>query len=550
VSGLSPDGLILSGVNTGAGGSITKTGNGSLILTGASTFTGGVALQAGSLIFGADSNPSTVGATVTAGPIGTGTLTITDGAKILAGGATRTIANNVTANSQLIFGTSAQSLTLNGVVSFGTANPTITVENNFAGNVGIAMTLGAAFGATGGFNTFTKNGAGQLVISAASNPNLTAAITINDGWLTTTTQYALGGSLYTAGPCCSTSMAAPTSMVPRTSSSRTRSTSRANGIIHASVGSTAIGPVTMAAGSTALGIQGGHTNTIFGGLTMNGTTASTLHTFNQLNVLGTLAGSTPSITKQGVANLVLGGASTYAGNIIVDQGQIEARVGSTVPANEQLTSAGTITVNPGAALRVLSAANIGATATTVNTNNDGIGAFGLGYNGALPGSVTFATTSGTVDGTLAIDVVGYSTAINLGALGPNNRLFLGSTASGANNASYTATTLGVGAGSTYRLGTGGGTLQHQLPGPCRRKLSHHRRGHRHTWSQPHSATAARWFSTPRTPTPAARPSTATAFSRSEMRAPRLGTDQFQQRALQSQPDRPWRHAAPSTLLRR
>jgi fibronectin-binding autotransporter adhesin len=192
---------------------------------------------------------------------------------------------------------------------------------------------------------------------------------------------------------------------------------------------------------------------------MNGSTGSTLHTFNQLNVLGTFAGSTPSVTKQGVANLILGGASTYAGNIIIDQGALEARVGSTTPANEQLTSAGTITVNAGAALRVLGAANIGTTVTTVNTNNDGIGAIGLGYNGALPGSVSFVSTSGTVDGTLAIDVVGYSTAIDLGALGPNNRVFLGSTSGG----NYTATTLGAGAGSAYRLGTGGSTLQINSP---------------------------------------------------------------------------------------
>jgi fibronectin-binding autotransporter adhesin len=324
VSGLSPSGLILSGINTGAGGSIIKTGNGSLILTGASTFTGGVALQAGSLIFGADSTPNTVGATVTAGPIGTGTLTITDGAKILAGGATRTIANNVTANTQLIFGTSAQSLTLNGVVSFGTTTPTITVENNIAGNGGIVMTLGAAFGSAGGFTGFTKNGAGQLLINAASNANLTGTITINDGWLAVGSQYALGGSLYTAGPALNFNGGSYLNAITNVFVQNAVNFG-ANGILHASAASTAIGAVTMASGSTALGIQGGQTNTIFGALTMNGSTGSTLHTFNQLNVLGTFAGSTPSVTKQGVANLILGGASTYAGNIIIDQGALEAR---------------------------------------------------------------------------------------------------------------------------------------------------------------------------------------------------------------------------------
>ncbi|MCX6839396.1 MAG: autotransporter-associated beta strand repeat-containing protein [Verrucomicrobia bacterium] len=467
--GLSSNSLNIPAIITGAGASnvLNLAGTGSVVLAGANTFgaigSTSVNLQGGSLIFGADSTPSTVGAVITASPVGLGNLVITDGAKILAAGAARVIANNITANTQLISGISAQNLTLNGIITFGTANPTINVENNIAGNGGITTTLGAAFASGGGFNTFTKTGAGQLVISAPSNPNLTAPITINDGWLTTTTQYGLGGSNYTAGPALNFNggsyLNGATNVFVQNAVNF-----GANGILHASVGNSAIGPVTMAAGSTALGTQGGQTTTIFGALTMNGTTASTLNTFNQLNVLGTLAGSTPSITKQGTANLILGGASTYAGNIIVDQGVLEARVGSSTPANEQLTSAGTITVNPGAALRVLSAANIGATATTVNTNNDGIGAIGLGYNGALPGSVTFATTSGTVDGTLAIDVLGYSTAVDLGALGPNNRVFLGSSAStGGNNASYTATTLGVGAGSTYRLGTGGGLLNINAP---------------------------------------------------------------------------------------
>jgi autotransporter-associated beta strand protein len=467
-AGLSPNSLLVPAVISGAGATnvLNLAGTGSVTLSGASTF--GIAgstsinLQGGSLIIGADSTPSTVGATITASPLGLGTLVITDGAKILAGGVvagTRTVANPITANTQLTFGVAQQNLTLNGTVSFGTANPTITVENNFAGNSQLTMALGASFGSAGGFNSFTKAGPGLLAINATSNNSLTGTITVNDGWLQVGSQYALGGSLYTAGPAVTINGGSYNNNVANVFVQNAVNYT-ANGLLSATQGSTAIGPVTMGAGSTALGIQGGQFNTIFGGLTMNGTTATTLFATNTLNVLGTFGGSTPSVTKQGVtSNLVLGGASTYAGNIIVDMGGLESRVGSSTPANEQLTSAGTITVNPGALIRVLSAANIGATATTVNTNNDGIGAFGLGYNGALPGSVTFATTSGTVDGTLGIDVVGYSTAVDLGALGPNNRVFLGSTSGG----NYTATTLGVGTGNTYRLGTGGSTLQINSP---------------------------------------------------------------------------------------
>jgi autotransporter-associated beta strand protein len=138
VSGLSANGLILSGVNIGAGGSYNKTGTGSLILTAASTFTGTSTLAAGSIIFGVDSTPSALGSTVTAGPIGTGTLNITgNDTRLVASVATRTLANAITVSNPsntLNFGVTQFGLTLNGAVTFATATPTITVENAFQAN--------------------------------------------------------------------------------------------------------------------------------------------------------------------------------------------------------------------------------------------------------------------------------------------------------------------------------------------------------------------------------------------------------------------------------
>ncbi|MDB6120931.1 MAG: hypothetical protein JWO08_4712, partial [Verrucomicrobiaceae bacterium] len=75
-SGLSPVDLIISGIisNTGAQ-ALVKAGNGSLVLGGVNTFTGGVNLTAGSIILN------------NAAGLGTGTLTITDGATLQAGAA-------------------------------------------------------------------------------------------------------------------------------------------------------------------------------------------------------------------------------------------------------------------------------------------------------------------------------------------------------------------------------------------------------------------------------------------------------------------------------
>src|SRR5207247_2344532 len=87
----------LQGVGTGNTGSITKTGNGLLQLSSTtSAFSGGLNLNAGGLAVGASSTPSTVGSTVTSGPLGTGTLTIAGGTYITSTSSSNALANNYT----------------------------------------------------------------------------------------------------------------------------------------------------------------------------------------------------------------------------------------------------------------------------------------------------------------------------------------------------------------------------------------------------------------------------------------------------------------------
>jgi autotransporter-associated beta strand protein len=254
VGGLSPDGLILSAINIGAGGGITKTGTGGLVLSGASTFTGGVALQNGSIILNADSTPSTVGATVTAGPLGTGTLTITDGAKLVSGVAIRVNANAISANNQLIFGTSAFGTTLNGTVTFAAVTPTITVENAFQGNSAISSTLGQSFGGTN-ITGFVKNGPGTLIMNATSNARLTSGgtnVTVNDGILQVAQQYALGGSNYTAGSTVVLNGGGYNNAITNVFVQNPVSIT-GSGVLSATAASTAIGAVTMGSTGTTLG---------------------------------------------------------------------------------------------------------------------------------------------------------------------------------------------------------------------------------------------------------------------------------------------------------
>jgi autotransporter-associated beta strand protein len=146
VGGMAPTGLVMSGVISSAGGALVKTGSGGLVLGGVNTFNGGVTVNGGSLMVSTvDSTPSTVGATVTSGPLGTGALTLADGVRILAVGANRTVANAVIAN-EVNFGISQYTLTLNGNISFTGSTGTISVDaptllNNGVNNITVGGTL-------------------------------------------------------------------------------------------------------------------------------------------------------------------------------------------------------------------------------------------------------------------------------------------------------------------------------------------------------------------------------------------------------------------------
>ena len=164
---------IISGTPT-----FTKHGSGVILLSGASTFSGGFTLASGPLKIGSDS----VGA-ITSGPVGTGTFTInavtTGGGAIQipttleAVGANRTVANKVNLNgdftvlagNNLVLGRSTQSADLS-------ANRTVTINNN--------TTLDSRL--TNNF-TFTKNGTGTLLLTQANN-SYTGATTVNGGVLT------------------------------------------------------------------------------------------------------------------------------------------------------------------------------------------------------------------------------------------------------------------------------------------------------------------------------------------------------------------------------
>jgi autotransporter-associated beta strand protein len=189
--------------------------------------------------------------------------------------------------------------------------------------------------------------------------------------------------------------------------------------------------------------------------TLNGPTSFYSTLPDSIFLQGGLAGA-GALQKWGVGNLSVGGASTYSAGIEVNQGALVSLAGSAIkPFGDSA-----LTVNPGAMIGVSNAANVGTGGLVVKSDLTGLGVLNMQYVGALP-AVTFSSAAAGYDGVVALDVVGFSTALDQSAIG-GGKTFLGGGLS-TQSAIYNAATLGAGAGSTYRLGGGAGTLWLNTP---------------------------------------------------------------------------------------
>lgn len=202
-----------NGIISGNGG-LVQRGNGTTILNGQNTYSGGTTPTAGTIGFGAD----TVG-NVTSGPIGAGPLFLapelpntTGSGTVLAFGGARTIANplqypSATNNQTLIVGgtndlTFSGPFTLNGDDGSGTfTNRTLQVANT-------ALTTISGVISGNGFGLI-KTGNGTLALSntetytgptAISNGTLRVNGQLDVGAVTVVTNATLGGSGTILGP--------------------------------------------------------------------------------------------------------------------------------------------------------------------------------------------------------------------------------------------------------------------------------------------------------------------------------------------------------------
>jgi autotransporter-associated beta strand protein len=353
--------------------SLTKAGNGVLDMRGASTFTSGFNLQAGGLMFGANSTPTS--GVVTSGPIGTGSLSIAAGTFLLSDGTARTVANAVTVGGDFTFGglVAGNSLILSGAVDLGAASRTITVTSP-----AVTGTLSGPLASTATGTALTKAGPGVLVLSSTTSNLGGAGITVAAGMLRLGATGAipvsspitinagaaldLGGfnfDLTTQALVSSgfiTNSASSTSTIHVLGTSVTDVTSTTD----ASIGLTLVDNF-LANTASRLGL----TKAGLGTLTFTNTTS--LNSGNVLVVAGRVTGSADNTFSPNAA-VVLGNATTGALTATLEAGAFNQTIGGLVASNPNASGLASIVVGAGKTLTVNGAVTLGANAAASATN--------------------------------------------------------------------------------------------------------------------------------------------------------------------------------------
>jgi autotransporter-associated beta strand protein len=410
-SGASPMDLVIAVPITSAGGPITKAGAGSLVLSGASTFTTGFDLSAGTLIVG------------NASALGSGPLAISGGTTIQSATAVVNLGNAVTVNGNFAFGgaLAVNGVTLSGAINFGNAAPSITVTNPLVTDTLSGQIIGAGSG-------LTKSGAGTLILSNIENAATfdttgSQAIVVAGGILQI--QGATGSALEALG-------ITPTSVVADNivinggvlnfSPTATIATLSANrGIL--------IGSAT-GSGSGAIGVSGSDT-VIYGGvIANNGVGSDTLY-------------------KVGAGVLALTGVNTYTGTTTISAGTLQIGSGGSTGA----LGSGAVTDNGTLAFDRID--NYGGPLSNVINGSGGLtlraGALTLDQTNTYSGATTVSGGTLTLDfsqpGAPATNIISSSSAL---ALGGGTLSVIGN-AGTTNSQTFAGLTLNVGASSISDL---------------------------------------------------------------------------------------------------
>jgi len=326
----------ISAILGGTGIALTKTTSGTVVLSGANTFTGGVTLSAGTL----DLRAATA--------LGTGTLTINGGSfKKSTFGTLTLTTNNVQAwNGDFSIADSSYT------IDFGTGAITLSANRAITVNSG-NMIFGGAIGDGGNAYTITLTGAGSIAFTGANTYDGLTTVSSGGLILSGDNSAASGGVTLTAGTLdLRSATALGTGTLTITGGSLKKATI---GVLTLTTNNPMSwnGDFSMAASS--YGIDFGTGAITLGG---NRTITASSSGFIFGGAIGD-GGNGYTLTKAGHRNLILNGANTYTGLTTVSAGVLTL-------AGDNSAASGGVTLNSGATLNINSATALGTGTFTIN----------------------------------------------------------------------------------------------------------------------------------------------------------------------------------------
>jgi autotransporter-associated beta strand protein len=396
---------------TGGKWSLTKSGLGTLVLSGTGAF-GSTILTTGTLSVGNSS------------ALGIGALTLTGGT-IQATSAPLSLANPVTMGSTTIGG--SYNVTFTGAVSasgtttvagndnFTLAGPVIMTGNwTLSPGTGLITVCTGNVGQSGGNWILTKTGSGALILYGTDSQGAT---TLGQGVLAVDKASALGGGVLTLNGGTFQANSAALTLA--------NAVSLGSATIGGNYNLTFTGPVTLTGNPAAAGSDN---FTLAGPITLNGNRTISITTPYVVTISGAIgeSGGSRSLTKSGSGTLILSGNSTYTGGTVLIAGVLPIDNANAIGSGILTLDGGTLQANS-SALSLASPVILGGNVTIGGSNS-------LTFTGAL-----------TLTGGRTLTVSNTALTIIAGAIGQSaNALALTTAGSG---------TLVLSGSNTYTGGT-------------------------------------------------------------------------------------------------
>ncbi|WP_266172048.1 autotransporter-associated beta strand repeat-containing protein [Dyella subtropica] len=396
-----------AGAISGAG-SLSKIDDGTLILSGANTYTGGTIISTGTLQVG---NGGTTGA-ITGAVTDNGILAFNHSDNVSFGGAITGAGSLTQSGSGTLTLTGANTYTGGTTISAGTLQGNSTsLQGNIANNAALVFNqtgTGTFAGVVSGTGSLVQGGSGTLVLTGANT--YSGGTTISAGTL----QLGNGGTggAITGNVTDNSVLAFNHSDNVNFGGTITGTgslTQSGSGVLTLTGANTYSGGTVISAGTLQVG-NGGTSGAITGNVTDSGVLAFN-HSDN-VNFGGAITG-TGSLTQSGSGVLTLTGANTYTGGTVINAGTLQVGNGGSLQGN--VTNNAALVFNQAA--DGVFAGNIAGTGTLTKA--------GAGML-VLNGTSSFGGATTVQSGTLEVGDINTPTAV----LGGNVQVAAGGTLRG------------------------------------------------------------------------------------------------------------------------